>query len=102
MSYNIINGKVIETLDEPPFSEPKPVTPKKKSSILFAEANGTIHLTIEEIDQNYKSNLYTILGKRKLSEAFIEGNLDEERYGQLIKDDFFKTNIGHGVINIMN
>ena len=41
----------------------------------------------------------SILGKRKLIKAFgLEIYNDKERYGQDIPSDFFKTNIGHGVI----
>jgi len=39
------------------------------------------------------------LGKRKLEDAFGEGNHDEERYGQQITEDFFKNNYGHSVVN---
>lgn len=97
MSFAIINGREVEILDEPSFFEPKPVSPKRKNNILFAQANGTIHLNIEELEQP-EYNIPSILGKRKLEDAFGSGNLDEERYGQTVEDDFFKVNVGHGIV----
>jgi hypothetical protein len=39
-----------------------------------------------------------VLGKRKLADAFGEEIYnDQDRYGQDIPDDFFKTNVGHDV-----
>ena len=84
MSFTIINGKQVETLDFPDFFEPKPKSYKK--NILFADNAGNIHFEIEEL------NIESILGKRKFCEE------DDERYGQHIGVDFFKTNIGHNVI----
>ncbi len=37
----------------------------------------------------------SILGKRKLEDAFGQGMHDYERYGQEIPPDFFNTNRGH-------
>ncbi len=48
---------------------------------------------------------YSILGKRKLADAFGEEiYYNKERYGQEILPNFFKYNIGHGVkkIEIVN
>jgi hypothetical protein len=91
MSFIIINGRELEVLDShPDFFEPKPVSPKNKKNILFAQANGTIHLLEEEV-------LPSVLGKRKFVDTFGDNYSDKERYGQTIGTDFFTTNIGHGV-----
>ena len=116
-------GRVVELLEPqkeefyPDFFEPRPVSPKhkghegtgvsRKSNILFSDNNGNIHMTFQEKTHNktiIKRRLGTIveqvsiLGKRKLAEAFGEEVYnDKERYGQDIHTDFFKTNIGHGV-----
>jgi hypothetical protein len=43
-------------------------------------------------------NKKNVLGKRKLADAFGEEIFnDKDRYGQDIPDNFFKTNVGHGV-----
>jgi len=86
MSFRIINGRQIEVLDEPDFFEPKPVSPKR-NNILFADNSGNIH----------KHVIPSILGKRKIADAFGPGMHDKERYGQEIEPEFFKNNIGHGV-----
>ena len=39
----------------------------------------------------------SILGKRKLQEAFGFGTHDKERYEQESEPDFFVNNVGHGV-----
>lgn len=45
-------------------------------------------------------NLSSILGKRKLVDAFGEEIYNEkERYGQDIPADFFTLNSGHGIYN---
>ena len=92
MSFVIINGRELEVLDTnyPDFFEPKPVSPKNKKNILFAQANGTIYFPEEEI-------LPSVLGKRKFVDTFGDNYGDEQRYGQLIGTDFFKNNVGHGV-----
>ena len=66
---------------------------------LFADNNGNIHFDVEELhnDPHIKNNR-SILGKRKLADAFGEEFGDQERYGQKISDDFFKTNISHTVV----
>lgn len=113
MSFTIINGRAFELLEPekeelyPDFFEPKPVSPKKNSNILFADTNGNIHFTFKEIPRKpvirrrpnvIMSEIPSILGKRKLADAFGEQIYNEkERYGQDIPTDFFKTNIGHGV-----
>jgi len=113
MSFTIINGREVELLEPekeelyPDFFEPKPVSPSRKPNILFADNNGNIHMTFQE-KTNKKFIFKTrsgpivqevsILGKRKLVEAFGEEIYKEkERYGQDIPADFFETNIGHGV-----
>lgn len=49
----------------------------------------------EFFDPQPKNN---VLGKRKLADAFGEEICNDKiRYGQDIPDDFFKTNVGHGV-----
>jgi hypothetical protein len=93
MSFRIINGRQIEVLDEPDFFEPKPVSPKR-NNILFADNSGNIHIKIEEKTNN---DIPSILGKRKLQDAFGVGTHDKERYGQEIQPDFFVNNVGHGV-----
>lgn len=35
--------------------------------------------------------------KRTYVDAFGEREYEKERYGQEIEDDFFETNVGHGV-----
>jgi hypothetical protein len=96
MSFRIINGRQIELLDEPdffgeayPWFEPKPVSPKRNinNNVLFADNSGNIH----------KHVIPSILGKRKIADAFGSGMHDKERYGQEIEPEFFKNNIGHGV-----
>jgi hypothetical protein len=89
-----------------PWFEPKPVSPKR-NNVLFADNSGNIHIKIEEREnikrkpvikrKIIKGNLSSILGKRKIQDAFGSGMHDEERYGREIPPDFFKTNIGHGV-----
>ena len=108
MSFRIINGRQIEVLDEPDFFEPKPLTPKR-NNVLFADNSGNIHIQRSFEEQEnikrkpvikrkiIKGDLYSILGKRKIQDAFGSGMHDEERYGREIPPDFFKTNIGHGV-----
>jgi hypothetical protein len=66
-----------QTLFRPPFLSPYPKIPKYKP---FDKKDST-------------------LGKRTLEEAFGKMTYDEERYGQYVGDDFFKNNIGHGVVN---
>lgn len=39
----------------------------------------------------------TVLGKRKYEEAFE--TCDDERYGQHIDGEFFRENVGHGVLH---
>lgn len=48
--------------------------------------------------KKYVRDFNGILGKRDLETAFGKGCHDEERYGQVIDNDFFKNNIGHNVI----
>lgn len=48
--------------------------------------------------KKYITDLSSILGKRNLQNAFGNGSHDEDRYGRVIHDDFFKNNIGHNVI----
>ena len=49
-------------------------------------------------DINIPHEVSSDLGKRKMVSSFgPEIYNDKERYGQDIPDDFFKTNIGHGV-----
>lgn len=90
------------------YANHKTVVPKKKSDILFADNSGNVHMTFQEFrrkpvikrrtDDVRLYEQVNILGKRKLVEAFGEEIYnDKDRYGQDIPDDFFKTNIGHGV-----
>lgn len=99
MSFQIINGREIEILEDIPESKWDMSKPK----ILYADNSGNIHITFEENES------VSVLGKRKLREAFakdgtegIYGNFDNERYGQEIPNDFFKNNIGHGVLPSKN
>jgi hypothetical protein len=111
MSFVIINGREVELLEDieqeelyPDFFEPKPVSPKK----FYADNSGNIHINFQE--KTYKKPVIkrrpgiiieeaSILGKRKLVDAFgVEIYNDKDRYGQDIPVDFFKTNIGHGVV----
>jgi hypothetical protein len=114
MSFRVINGRQIEIIDEPDFTavtlDPKPVSFKQKVSctknnnVLFADNSGNIHIQREPIKKrpiikrnSVTTDISSVLGKRKLSDSFGPGIHDEERYGQEIIPDFFKTNIGHGV-----
>jgi hypothetical protein len=81
----------------PGFFEPKPVSPKK----LYADNSGNIHIrrkpVIKRRPEIQLSEPVSILGKRKLADAFGEEIYnDQDRYGQDIPADFFKNNIGHG------
>lgn len=70
----------------PEFFEPRPVSPKKAPirAIKIHRKIG-IKTSLEEIP--------SILGKRKLGDAFGENIYnDQERYGQEIPPDFFKIN----------
>ena len=112
MSFRIINGRQIELLDETdfftprfdPWFRPKPVI-TKCNNILFADNSGNIHIqrsfekkTKPVIKRKFiTTGLTSVLGKRKIADAFGPGIHDKERYGQEIDTDFFKTNIGHGV-----
>jgi len=70
-----------------------------KSKILFADNTGNICFKIEELDEQPSSFKKTnTLGKRKLTDAFGEDYCDEERYGQVVGDKFFENNIGHNVV----
>lgn len=104
MSFTIINGRKVETLDlnlnsdsdYPDFFEPKPVSPKK--NIVFADNKGNIRFDIEELSDDHPiENNDSLLGKRKFTDAFGEGYCDLDRYGQPISDDFFNTNMGHSI-----
>lgn len=67
----------------------------KKINILFADNNGTIYISFEK---KRKLDIPSCLGKRKLVNAFgLSIYNDKERYSKDIPDDFFKTNMGHGV-----
>lgn len=86
----------------PDFFEPKPVSPKRQSNTLFADNSGNIHIrrkpVIRRIPDIKLSEPVSILGKRKLADAFGEEIYnDQDRYGQDIPVDFFETNVGHGV-----
>lgn len=50
---------------------------------------------IEELDDFQP---VSIPRKRKFNDAFYEQTFDDSRYGQHIDSDFFKTNIGHSVV----
>jgi len=114
MTFTIINGREVELLEPekeelyPDFFEPKPVTPKRKDTgILFADNSGNIHMTFQK--KTIKKPIIrrrpgpiveqvTILGKRKLVDAFGEEIYNErDRYGQDIPAHLFETNIGHGI-----
>jgi hypothetical protein len=110
MSFKVINGKEVELLDELVIPNKRKVLPKLRqnlsnsnsnNNILFADNSGNIHIKIEEIEdvESDKKNIYvrTRQIKRKILDAFGPGMHDEDRYGQEISSDFFKTNIGHGV-----
>jgi len=110
-------GKEVELLEPEKeefytdFFQPNPVSPKRKSNILFSDNIGNIHITNKTLKKPISLRRkqlafrlgtidkdVTILGNRKLLEAFGEEIYnDKERYGQNIPSDFFKTNIGHGV-----
>ena len=75
----------------PEFFEPKPVV------FLHKNIKNNKKLVIRKRRVGFEKAT-TILGKRKLVEAFGDQCYnDEARYGQEIPADFFKYNIGHGV-----
>lgn len=78
-------------MSRPDFFEPKPVL--ENIHIKFEERRKPVlkrrHDFIEHVD--------SILGKRKIEEAFGRGTNDRARYGQEIPPDFFKNNYGHPV-----
>ena len=57
-------------------------------------------------DIMYNNNTSNIdiktVAKRKREDAFGYGTNDEERYGQIVADNFFKINTGHNVIQILS
>ena len=69
---------VANTKVRPEFMTPAPVSPKRNNN-KFAHLDGQ-----------------TVLGKRKYEEAFE--TCDDERYGQHIDGEFFRENVGHGVL----
>lgn len=108
MSFTGREVELLETEKEelyPDFFQPNPVSPSR--NILFADNNGNIYMTFQEktnkkfIFKRHSRHIVqqvSILGKRKLDEAFGEEIYKEkERYGQDIPTDFFQTNIGHRV-----
>ena len=108
MSYQIINGKEIEIIDDYCYSdEPSLISSPKK--LLFVDTHGNVHIEISEryvpkikrspfIIINNSIELISITGKRTIDDAFGSGPHDEERYGQTIEENFFEKNEGHGVI----
>lgn len=106
MSFQIINGREVEILED---IHPHYESSYKPYKTLFVDTSGNIHIKIEEIrktpinmkphlvKKKYSSENISILGKRKLEDAFGYGSHDTERYGQEISPDFFKTNYGHSV-----
>ena len=74
----------------PEFFQPKPVRPSFNKKRFIIRKRELTKITAEII---------SVLGKRKLVEAFgLEIYNEKDRYGQEIQTDFFVTNIGHGVI----
>lgn len=73
MSYQVINGIEIDTLDN---------IEDSISSFPLKENN---------------EQFVSVLGKRKFGDSFNQSSYDDERYGQEISSDFFKTNMGHNV-----
>ena len=71
------------SVSRPTFFTPKPVSPTRKQ--------------VKD-----ETSLVSLLGKRSFIEAFGEDTSDEERYGQAIGDDFFVSNVGHGVFAVDN
>lgn len=95
MSFTIINGKLVETLDSD--SDSDYLSEEVNMRKLFVDNAGNIHFHVGE-----KEEIHSFLGKRKLRDAFGFNYGDKERYGQDITNDFFATNIGHGVIQKKN
>jgi hypothetical protein len=103
MSFTIVNGRRVESLDSDLNSDlnsdSDSLVSDYKSKILFADNTGNICFKIEELDEQPSSFKKTnTLGKRKLTDAFGEDYCDEERYGQVVGDKFFENNIGHNVV----
>jgi hypothetical protein len=104
MSFQVINGKEVEVLEHSDFIDKDSYRNfgPEINNILFADNAGNIHIKIEEITKCriksiFDNKLHSILGKRKIEDAFGFGMHDTERYGQEVQHDFFKNNIGHGV-----
>jgi hypothetical protein len=104
MSFQVINGKEVEVLEHSDFIDKDSYRNfgPETNNILFADNAGNIHIKIEEIRKCrikgiFDNKLHSILGKRKIEDAFGFGMHDTERYGQEVQPDFFKNNIGHGV-----
>jgi len=95
MSFVIVNGRIIETLDSDVFS-PFHQGESPKKNVLFADQEGNIKFNIEELnaDDDDGGKKVSILGKRKACDEF---GGDYERYGRVIGEDYFVNNMGHGV-----
>ena len=69
------------------------------TTITSNNSNIKIYIKKRLVDDD-SINLCSILGKRKLVDAFgLEIYNEKERYGQDIPTDFFTLNSGHGIYN---
>lgn len=74
---------------------------KEVEPVSHANLNNNVKKVIikRRPDINIPDEVSSDLGKRKMVSSFgPEIYNDKERYGQDIPDDFFKTNIGHDVL----
>jgi hypothetical protein len=81
----------VKDAQRPSFMTPKPVSPKKATFVF-----GSNFPPPPELVRQTNCDCGSILGKRKSNFRF-EDNFDDERYGQHIGADFFKSNVGHAV-----
>jgi hypothetical protein len=82
-------------MSRPEFFEPKPVS--ENIRIKFEDCEPIRRKYVLRRRPDYELPIGSVLGKRKMEDAFGLGMNDEERYGQKIPSDFFNTNIGHNV-----
>jgi hypothetical protein len=78
------------------FFEPNPAT--ENIRIKFEDIKPIRRKPVLRRRPGYYFPIVSILGKRKMEEAFGRGMNDKERYGQEIPPDFFKFNRGHNVL----
>jgi len=75
------------------------MTSKKIIEELFEDSNLYVRRRPILIRRNLTyTEIESFLGKRKYDGAFKQETYEDDRYEQNIPTDFFKNNIGHGVV----